>query len=207
MASPERNPWVPSPQRALLSSLLPRRRAHIATEGRSAVSASTQRVPSNGMNAWTARLCGAFLVDGPARTDRSCATCIRERPNGESTSRHECVRVRGRVSAASEAVAGRLRGPSRRWSQCFHDGPDGSGGPARPQIRERSVGAAAVPLADLGDTPLLPPGSTAPGSRHRGRSRLSREWATAPTAASRTFGPDRPRREAALPAILTRLSD
>jgi len=205
MASPERNPWVPSPQRALLSSLLPRRRAHIATEGRSAVSASTPRVPSNGVNASTARLCGAFLVDGPARTDRSCATCIRERPDGEPTSRHECVRVRGRFSAASEAVAGRLRGPSRRWSQCFHDGSDGSGGPACPQVRERPIRAAAVPLAALGDTPAFP----------QDQQRQTRDTAGIPdrrvggTAASCTFGPDRPRTNAAWPchAILPRPSD
>ena len=108
MAWPERNPWVLSPRPVPLSSLTLRPRVHVAMESRSAISASTPRVRSSGVNAWTARFSGACLADGPAKTDRSCRAPIRERPNGESPGRHECIRVRGHFSASGAPVAGRL---------------------------------------------------------------------------------------------------
>jgi len=111
MAWPERNPWVLSPRPVPLSSLTLRPRVHVAMESRSAISASTPRVRSSGVNAWTARFSGAFLADGPARTDRSCRATIRERPDGESPGRHECIRVRGHFSASGAPVACRLDVP------------------------------------------------------------------------------------------------
>jgi len=111
MAWPERNPWVLSPRPVPLSSLTLRPRVHVAMESRSAISASTPRVRSSGVNAWTARFSGACLADGPARTDRSCRAPIRERPNGESPGRHECIRVRGHFSASGAPVACRLDVP------------------------------------------------------------------------------------------------